>query len=195
MKIILASKSPRRKELLGQIGISFEIIESDCDENITVTDPEEMVKQLSNIKATAVYDKVLVSYKDDFLVVGADTIVFCNGQIMGKPKDKEDAVRMLKMLKANTHSVYTGVALLYIKDGKTGLINFAEETKVTFYDMTDEEIIRYVESGEPMDKAGAYAIQGLCAAYIKGIEGDYPNVVGLPVSRIVYELKKEKLEV
>lgn len=194
MKIILASKSPRRRELLSQIGWEFEIIVSECDESTSQTDPDQMVKELALKKAEAVLDKYEPS-DEDYMIIGSDTIVYAGGEIMGKPKSREDAIRMVDKLQNDSHYVYTGVAVLVCKDGKNIRLNFAEQTKVNFYPMTREEIEKYVDSGEPMDKAGAYAIQGLCAAYIKGIEGDYANVVGLPVSRLCYELKLANLEV
>lgn len=127
--------------------------------------------------------------KQDILVIGADTVVANEGQILGKPKDEEDAKRMLSSLAGHTHSVYTGVTCVFISaDGRCGEHSFYEKTDVTMYQMSDEEIQRYVASGEPMDKAGAYAIQGRCAIFVKEIQGDYNNVVGLPIARLYQEL-------
>lgn len=188
-RIILASQSPRRRELLTQIGLKFEVIPSTVEEVITSANPVEVVQELAQQKAR---DVAKVAGKEtpkaSLLVIGADTIVVYEGKILGKPEDKEDAVRMLTMLQGKEHSVYTGVALL---TGEQEII-FAEETRVQMCPMTPEEIAWYVNTGEPMDKAGAYGIQGLCARFIRQIQGDYNNVVGLPVGRIYQELKKKE---
>lgn len=192
-KIILASQSPRRRELLTQIGLEYTVCPSTVEEHITGTDPVEVVKELSFQKAEDVAKKANEETPTgSSLVIGADTIVVYEGKILGKPKDREDAVRMLAMLQGKTHSVYTGVSLLFSQEGilnKT--INFAEETKVTMYPLTQEEISWYVDTKEPMDKAGAYGIQGFGARFIEKIQGDYNTVVGLPVAKIYQELKKE----
>lgn len=180
-KIILASGSPRRKELLTQIGAVFEIIKAEGEEIITSSVPTEVVKELSMQKAKEVAGKC-----DGAVIIGADTVVAIDGQILGKPKDKEDAVRMLRMLQGKAHQVITGVAVLFEEQQRT--ISFAEVTKVHVFPMTEAQIEDYVESGEPMDKAGAYGIQGRFAAYVSGIEGDYNNVVGLPVGRLYQEV-------
>ena len=188
-RIILASQSPRRRELLTQIGLKFEVIPSTVEEVITSANSVEVVQELAQQKAR---DVAKVAGKEtpkaSLLVIGADTIVVYEGKILGKPEDKEDAVRMLTMLQGKEHSVYTGVALL---TGEQEII-FAEETRVQMCPMTPEEIAWYVNTGEPMDKAGAYGIQGLCARFIRQIQGDYNNVVGLPVGRIYQELKKKE---
>ena len=188
MKVILGSASPRRKEILSQAEIEYEIIVSDCEEVITKTMPEEVVKELSEQKAEDVLTKAVGKYGDreDILVIGADTLVAFEDSIYGKPKDRDDAIRMLKSLSGHVHQVYTGVTL--IRGSKR--ITFADSTDVSVYDVSDDEIERYVDSGEPMDKAGAYAIQGGFARYIKGIHGEYNNVVGFPIARTIYELKK-----
>ena len=188
MKVILGSASPRRKEILSQAGIAFEVIVSDCEERITKSVPPEVVEELSRQKAEDVWKKAVLKYGggDDLLVIGADTIVAFGHTIYGKPKDEGDAVRMLKTLSGATHQVYTGVTV--INAGRT--LTFSECTDVTMYDVSDEEIRAYVESGEPMDKAGAYAIQGGYARNIKEIHGEYNNVVGFPIARMVYELKR-----
>ncbi len=186
MKIYLASASPRRKELLKQVGISFKVMPSTVEENITKEKPDEV--------AVDVCGKLAAEGKEDFVVIGADTVVSAWGKILGKPVDKEDASRMLKDLQGGSHQVYTGVTLAWkYKDMQPMFMTFSECTDVTMYAMTDEEIQGYVDSGEPMDKAGAYAIQGLCAAHIQGICGDYNNVVGLPVGRLCQELKRRGL--
>ena len=194
MKIYLASASPRRKELLKQVGIFFKTMPSTVEEKITKTEPQEAVEELSYQKAVDVCSRLTEENREDFVVIGADTVVSCWGEILGKPKDKEDAVRMLEKLQGGSHQVYTGVTLAWkYKDMSAMYATFSECTDVTMYTMSEEEIKRYVDSGEPMDKAGAYAIQGLCAAYIQGICGDYNNVVGLPVGRVCQELKKRGL--
>lgn len=187
-QIILASGSPRRKELLELIGVEFNIITSNKEEVITSTNPEEVVKELSMMKAEDVAEGVT----GPAIILGADTVVAHGGRILGKPKDKEDAFRMIRSFAGEDHYVYTGVCIIKKEaDGSVKKISFAEGTKVTVYPMSDEEIERYVASGEPMDKAGAYAIQGLFAPYIKGIEGDYYNIVGFPIAGIYQRLKNE----
>lgn len=183
-KIILASGSPRRRELLTQIGISFEVMKAEGEEKITTDDPEEAVKELAMQKAQEVAGRV-----DADVVIGADTVVAVDGEIMGKPKDPEDAVRMIHRIQGRDHEVLTGVAVILKKGEVETTINFAETTRVHVFPMTEEEIQAYVASKEPMDKAGAYGIQGLFAAYVSGIEGDYNNVVGLPVGRLYQEVK------
>lgn len=191
MNVYLASASPRRKELLKQVGISFKVVPSTVEEKITKEKPDEVVEELSYQKAVDVCGKLAEEGKEDFVVIGADTVVSAWGKILGKPADKADAARMLKDLQGGSHQVYTGVTLAWkYKDMQPMYATFSECTDVTMYAMTDEEIQRYVDSGEPMDKAGAYAIQGLCAAHIQGICGDYNNVVGLPVGRLCQELKR-----
>lgn len=194
MKIYLASASPRRKELLKQVGISFKVVPSTVEEKVTREAPDEVVEELSYQKAVDVCGKLVEEGKEDFVVIGADTVVSAWGKILGKPADKADAAHMLKDLQGGSHQVYTGVTLAWkYKDMPPMYATFSECTDVTMYTMTDEEIRRYVDSGEPMDKAGAYAIQGLCAAHIQGICGDYNNVVGLPVGRLCQELKRRGL--
>lgn len=194
MKIYLASASPRRKELLKQVGLSFKTMPSTVEEKITKTEPAQVVEELSYQKAVDVCGRLTEEGREDFVVIGADTVVACWGEILGKPKDKEDAAGMLRKLQGGSHQVYTGVTLAWkYKDMSAMYATFSECTDVTMYSMTEEEIKRYVDSGEPMDKAGAYAIQGLCAAHIQGICGDYNNVVGLPVGRVCQELKRRGL--
>lgn len=188
-KIILASQSPRRRELLTQIGLTYEVIPSTVKEVITETDPKLVVQELSRQKAEDVAGSVLRD-REGILVIGADTVVSYQGQILGKPVDTDDAVRMLSMLQGNAHSVFTGVTLIRRGLKETWQVTFAEETRVHMYPMTEAEIRWYVGTGEPMDKAGAYGIQGLCARFVEKIEGDYNNVVGLPVGKIWQELKK-----
>lgn len=180
--IILASASPRRKEILQLADLSFNIMPSDAEEITTKTEPQEVVMELASIKTKDIYER---SDKQS-MVVGADTVVAYKGQILGKPSDEEDARRMLSMLSGQTHEVYTGVCV--IEDGQ--IKTFYEETKVTFYEISEDEIDRYIGTGEPMDKAGSYGIQGKAAVFIKGIEGDYYNVVGFPIARFLHEITK-----
>lgn len=180
--IILASASPRRKEILELADLEFDVMPSDAQEITTKTAPNEVVMELASIKAKDIYKK---SEKQS-MIVGADTVVAYQGQILGKPTDEADAKRMLTMLSGQTHEVYTGVCI--IEDGKTK--TFYEETKVTFYEISDEQIDHYIKTGEPMDKAGSYGIQGKAAVFIKGIEGDYYNVVGFPIARFLQEITK-----
>ena len=194
MKIILASASPRRKELLRQVGLSFRTMPSIKEEKVTKTKPEDVVEELSYQKAVDICTQLSESIQEDFVVIGADTVVSCWDKIMGKPENKKDACRMLEELQGKSHQVYTGVTLAWkYKDVPAMFHTFHECTDVTVYPMTEEDIRRYVDSGEPMDKAGAYGIQGLFAAYIQGICGDYNNVVGLPVGRVYQELKNRGL--
>lgn len=193
MKIILASASPRRRELLGQIGISFEIRVSNQEEQTTAREPEQVVEELARQKAEAVMD-TLKEESEAVLVIGADTVVAVDGQILGKPAEEKQAVEMLKHLSGRSHQVYTGVALLFRPGRETeGGVRrkvFHEATRVEFYPLTEAEVSDYVACGESMDKAGAYGIQGIFARYVKAIEGDYTNVVGLPVGRLYQELKE-----
>lgn len=194
MKLYLASASPRRKELLRQVGLSFKTMPSMAEEKAAGSKPDALVEELSYRKAVDVCGRLTEEGAKDFAVIGADTVVSCQGQILGKPKDKEDAVRMLSGLQGGSHQVYTGVTLAWkYQDMPAMYTTFHECTDVAMYPMTQEEIRNYVDSGEPMDKAGAYAIQGLCAAYIQSICGDYNNVVGLPVGRVYQELHKRGL--
>lgn len=186
MEIILASQSPRRRELLTQAGIPFRVVTSSVEERITKTEAGEVVKELSFQKA----ENVAAKQPEGVWVLGADTVVVLEGQILGKPKNTENAREMLRRLSGNTHSVFTGVTLYKKEGGGVQSVTFAEETRVTFYPMTEEEIIAYVASGDPMDKAGAYGIQGAAAVYIQGIEGDYNNVVGLPVAAVYQRMKE-----
>ena len=199
-KIVLASASPRRRELLSQVGVAFEVKPASGEERITSAEPAKVVEELSAQKAEAVWEKFAVSgvcepeqksgetTMTDLFVLGADTVVACDGKILGKPADTEAAAAMLTMLQGRGHEVYTGVTILYEENGERKTLTFHEKTTVHFYPMTDAQIREYVATGDPMDKAGAYGIQGFCARYIRGIEGDYNNVVGLPVGRVYQEL-------
>jgi len=187
-QIILASASPRRKELLEQIGLEFQICPAAGEEIITTEDPPEAVRMLSFQKADEVWDNQK-ERQDHILVIGADTVVAYGGEILGKPKDQADAVRMLNMLQGREHQVCTGVTMVWKSDdGKKNVYTFHVTTSVVLYSMTEEEIAEYVRSGEPMDKAGAYGIQGRFAAFVRSVSGEYNNVVGLPVGRLYQEL-------
>lgn len=180
-RIILASGSPRRKELLTQVGLKFEIIPAVGEEITASKEPDKTVLELS-------YNKTLEIQQSEgksAVIIGADTVVAHEGRILGKPKDREDAVKMISALRNGCHSVFTGVTILYEETVKS----FVAETKVYVYDMTDAEVEKYINFGECYDKAGAYGIQGAFAEYVEKIEGDYNNVVGMPVSRLMKELK------
>ncbi|WP_070120815.1 Maf family protein [Bacillus marinisedimentorum] len=179
-RLILASGSPRRKELLENAGISFEVVPSTIEERMDETkEVHDIVMSLALQKAA----DVAKSYPEGF-VLGADTVVALDGEILGKPEDDMAAREMLKTLSGRVHTVYTGVALVTPQAEKT----FYSSTDVRFWNLTEEEIESYLASGEPYDKAGAYGIQGLGALFVKEISGDYFSVVGLPVSRTVREL-------
>lgn len=185
MRIVLASASPRRKELLGMLGLEFEIMVSDVEEVVTETTPNRVVEQLSQQKAEDIFKRL----EGDVLVIGADTVVSLDGNILGKPKNEADAVEMLERLQDNEHRVFTGVTLIGRKEGKEFRNTFSEGTVVKFYPMTEEEIQWYVSTKEPMDKAGSYGIQGFGARFVECIHGDYNNVVGLPIARLYQEMK------
>ncbi len=190
MRVILASGSPRRKELLHTIYQDFEILPAKGEEISAARKPEDRVRELACHKAREIYGKET----GPVLVIGADTIVVADGCVLGKPKDRDDAHRMLTLLQGNDHSVMTGVCLLWRReDGSTGEDVFFSGTKVSVYPMTGQEVEDYIATGEPMDKAGAYGIQGTFRKYVKGIEGSYNNVVGLPVSRLYHELTRLQL--
>lgn len=197
VKFVLASGSPRRKELLEQIGMQFEISSAHGEEIITKEQPWEIVEELSMQKATEVADRYEAEHavQENTVVIGADTIVAYGAEIMGKPKSRQHAIEMLSELQGHVHQVYTGVTLIIMTGKDRKLICFHEKTEVEMYPMTQAQIEAYVSTGESMDKAGAYAIQGKCAAYIKGICGEYNNVVGLPIARLSQELSKAGITV
>lgn len=198
-RLVLASKSPRRKEILSQIGLEFDIVVSQKDEVITCNMPSDIVKELSEQKAKDVYKHIIEEYKDNVvnnnlqqsrIIIAADTIVSIDDMILGKPKDRQEAFDMINRIQGREHSVYTGVTLLIFNYDKYDIKTFYEETKVNVYNMSEEMINRYLDMGDYKDKAGAYGIQGNFSAYVRSIEGDYYTVVGLPISRIVYELRE-----
>ncbi len=194
-QIILGSASPRRRELLRQIGLEFTIITSECEEKVASTEPAEAVQELSLIKAQSVFDKLgngaySAMKGSEVLVMGADTIVVLEGEILGKPVSAENAISMLKHLQGKTHQVYTSVSFIWEEEGELRTHTFYEVTDVEVLPMTDQEITYYVSLNTCMDKAGAYGIQNEFACFVKGIRGDYNTVVGLPVSRVYQELKQ-----
>lgn len=186
LKIVLASQSPRRKKLLSQLGLTFEVIPSNTEEIITSNDPISIVKELSAQKSNAVSELI-----DNAFVIGSDTIVVYKDEILGKPVDKADAVKILTTLSDQTHSVFTGVSVIKKIDAKISAHHqFVEETKVTFSPLSESEIHAYIETGSPMDKAGAYGIQDdWGAVFVKEVFGDFYNVVGFPLNRFYQEMK------
>ena len=164
------------------------------EENTNLTDPAETVEKLSLDKAISVAT-ILENESAPCLVIGADTVVAFEGKILGKPSDEEDALDTLLKLQGKSHQVYTGVTLLVKEQDIWKPYTFSERTDVEFYPVSREELLEYIKTGEPMDKAGSYGIQGKFGIYVKGICGDYNNVVGLPVGRLVYELKKMKINI
>ena len=209
VRLVLASASPRRRELLSQIGLEFTVMPSTKEENAKTTEAGALVQELSRQKAADIWEQLSGGQgqnpdadqeqiseetqepnlngkrQPELLVIGADTVVCCEGKILGKPHDREAAVEMLTALQGRSHEVYTGVPLYHQRE----TVTFFECTQVEFYPMTEAEISDYIDSKEPMDKAGAYGIQGLGARFVKDIRGDYNNVVGLPVGRLYQELK------
>lgn len=209
VRLVLASASPRRRELLSQIGLEFTVIPSTKEENAKTTEAGALVQELSRQKAVDIWEQLSGDQgqnpdadqeqiseetqepnlngkrQPELLVIGADTVVCCEGKILGKPHSREAAAEMLTALQGRSHEVYTGVTLY----SQSETVTFFECTQVEFYPMTEVEISEYIDSKEPMDKAGAYGIQGLGARFVKGIRGDYNNVVGLPVGRLYQELK------
>ena len=181
MKTILASASPRRKELLTLAGIEYEVVVSQCEEILPdeIT-PDKAVEELARQKAEDVFSR-----HDDAMIIAADTVVALGNTILGKPKDEDDAFSMLSSLSGRRHTVFTGVCIK--TKGKTDIFHVA--TDVEFYELSEKEIKDYIATGEPMDKAGAYGIQGKGFVLVKGIHGDYFNVVGLPLSETVRHIK------
>lgn len=183
--IVLASASPRRKELLSQLGLSFEVIPGEAEETFLPSlSIEENIVKLALNKAKALTDSVGV----EKIIIGADTVVCLDSKVLGKPKCESDAFSMLKALSGRIHYVYTGFALIRKDDVKE--ITGYEKTKVSFYDISDDDINAYIRTGEPLDKAGAYGIQGIGSVFVKGISGDYNNVVGLPLASVAQALKE-----
>lgn len=186
MKYILASQSPRRRELLGKLGISFVVEPAAGEEVILGEHPQEIVQNLAIAKAQEIAEHH--TGDKDTVVIGADTVVVCDGEILGKPKDRQDMASMIKRLQGRAHEVYTGVALCYQGDGGQRCHHFAECTKVHFYSMNEEQIASYAAHSDGLDKAGGYGIQSDAAIFIRGIEGEYNTVVGLPIARLYQEM-------
>ena len=189
MKLILASKSPRRREILSSLGLSFEVITADTDESCDLTEPTLYVKEIAARKGKAVRDALVAEGQDlsDTIIISADTVVACEGKILGKPHSRKDAEEMLTLLENKTHTVISGVALF----GKEHAAVCAEVTEVCFTEFDKNELSLYLDSDEPYDKAGAYAIQGFASLWISGIKGDYFNVVGFPTHRFRQMLLEE----
>ena len=195
VRIILASGSPRRTELLQTAGIVHEVVVSGADEDVQEENPARLVEMLSSRKAEEVYERLVQQEPSgDLVVIGADTVVAADGKILGKPEDEEDARRMLRMLSGRSHHVYTGVTLCGRIGSVRREVSFSEESTVHVAQLTEKEISEYIDSGEPMDKAGGYGIQGSFAAFIEGIEGDYYNVMGLPVRRVYTAVRDMMLQ-
>lgn len=196
-KFILASQSPRRKQLLGELGITFEVIPARGEENVTKTVPSELVEELSRQKAEEVMLRIIAdnpSEHENLVIIGSDTIVAADHKILGKPSDTDAAREMIREIQGAVHQVYTGVTVIRVENGEPEEMNiFHECTDVDVWPMTDEEIENYIRTPEPYDKAGAYGIQGTFGVFIRGIRGDYNTVVGLPVARLYHELKKMRI--
>ena len=189
MKYILASASPRRREILSNLGLEFSILVADADETCDITDPGERVEFIALKKCLAARDKLIAEGMDpadtETVIIASDTLVTLDGEFLGKPRDEDDAVRMIDMLEGRTHTVASGIAVWH--KGRT--VTAHELTGVTFAPMNPAEVRAYVATGESFGKAGGYAIQGHAARYVTGIHGDYFNVVGLPVRRLYETLR------
>lgn len=187
MEIVLASSSPRRKQLLGKIVNDFSVFPSNFDEekikNVE-NDPNILVKRLAESKAFDIFNKLYKKDDKEFTVIGSDTLVYFNNEILGKPIDRNDAIRMLKLLQDNSNDVYTGTSIIIKKEHSIVVETFVIKSTVYFKSMEFNEIIHYVNSGEPLDKAGAYAIQGIGKNYLKGYDGDYDSIIGLSTNKI-----------
>ncbi len=195
-RLILASASPRRTELMKQAGFEFEVMPASGEENAGDRSVSDTVRYLSRMKAHEIAVRMSREQRDDdVIVIGADTVVSVDGMILGKPADRADAARMLRLLSGRTHEVFTGVTLIKLDKGadtdpdRLDEVSFVERTEVDIADLTDEEIDAYVSGGEPDDKAGSYGIQGTFAVHVTGIRGDYNNVVGLPLAALYKGLK------
>ncbi|HKL80172.1 MAG TPA: Maf family protein, partial [Mobilitalea sp.] len=189
-RVILASESPRRKEIMDIMGMTYETMPANVLEVVTETNPAEMVQALAAKKAKYIAAKMDKS-QGEYIIIGADTMVFYQGHALGKPKDSEDAIQMLSMLSGHIHEVITGVYIIIRSKDADRDISFAVSTKVTVQPLTLEQIGDYVATGEPLDKAGAYAIQGKFGIFIKEIAGDYYNIVGFPIAKIYEKLLEE----
>lgn len=194
-RIILASESPRRKEIMEIMGIPFETVPSDKPETAEGTEPSDIVQALAAMKAENAAEKT-AGRNEEVIIIGADTMVFFEGQALGKPKDEADAERMLMMLSDNVHEVYSGVFIIIRNEHKeVKRLSFCVCTKVAVHKLTTKQIRDYIATGEPLDKAGAYAIQGRFGIYIKEISGDYYNVVGFPIAKIYEKLLEQGIDI
>ena len=182
MNFILASKSPRRREILQNLGVCFEVVTADTDESSTITDPCALVEELSLRKGQAVRERLIAQgrFDSNTVIIASDTVVSADGRILGKPRDAADAADMLRMLSGREHEVISGISL--IGADRQGVSH--DLTRVKFATLTERQIDFYLRSGEPFDKAGSYAVQGLASMWIEGIRGCYFNVVGLPVHKM-----------
>ena len=187
MNIVLASNSPRRKEILSQLNLNFEVVPSNFEEILLDMEPIALVKHFAYMKALDVFERLKSNLPEDTYIIGSDTIVYCNS-IMGKPESDEDAYRMLKTLSNKEHQVISGLSIIQCSTGKA--ITMHESTKVWIRALEDREIISYISSGEPVDKAGSYAIQGIGSLFVEKIQGCYFNVVGLPVNKLFKIMKQ-----
>ncbi|HHT53377.1 MAG TPA: septum formation protein Maf [Clostridiales bacterium] len=189
MRIILASGSPRRMEILARLGVDFEVVVSEADENTDIKDPAALVRELSLRKGKSVLERLTGAGENtrDRLIISSDTVVFCGGEILGKPSDRADAQRMLRMLSGRGHWVYTGVAAIY---GGREVADTAR-AEVVFRELGEDEIKAYIDTGEYADKAGAYAVQGRAARFVREVRGDYLTVVGLPAKTLSDLLLRE----
>lgn len=191
LKFILASASPRRKELIGHLKVPFEIMTLNIPEESNSTDPVEFSQEIATAKGDAVFQMLLTKDpQGSYFVVSADTIVCLNGKIYGKPRDRDEARVFLNELSGKPHSVFTAVTINVAVNGKTSSKSFVEESKVTFNKISHALMERYLDTGDSLDKAGAYGIQGPSLTFISKVEGDYANVVGFPLSRFVVESEK-----
>ena len=193
MQVILASSSPRRQQLIGKLVNDYTIISSNFDESKiknTENDPEKLVKKLAEGKAFDVFNRLYKKDDKEFTVVGADTIVYFDNKVLGKPVDRHDAIKMLQSLQNHSNDVYTGTSIIIKKEHSIIVETFAVKSTVYFKSMEYHEILHYVNTSEPLDKAGAYAIQGIGKDYLKGYDGDYDSIVGLSTSQIKFIFDK-----
>ncbi len=185
MKFILASGSPRRYEILTNLGLTFDVVSPDVDESSDISDPGKLTEELSRRKGLAAFESL--GCPSDTVIISSDTVVAIDGEILGKPRDLDDAARMLRLLSGREHDVISGICVTL--NGRA--VASHEVTKVIFDELSDADVETAVTLGEPLDKAGAYAVQGTASLFISGLRGDYFNVVGLPVNRLVKTLKTE----
>jgi septum formation protein len=191
IKLILASASPRRKELIGHLKIPFQILTKEIEEQSDSSDPVTFSLDIAKDKGAAVFENLVSqNSSNNYFVVSADTIVCLNGKIYGKPRNRDEARKFLNELSGKSHSVYTAVVINFYFEGQKDSISFVEESKVTFNQISDILMDRYLDTGDSLDKAGAYGIQGPSLTFISKVDGDYANVVGFPLSRFVEETQK-----